>query len=104
MRCILRCIKPEGDFVAKIVRKQVSIGSSATKDRSLWDEEKRFIRALMKRKGFNSKRNWKREDLYDRALSQTQAKPLDVLDVFLMTSFDPEEEVLEGATGNEHRS
>lgn len=31
-----------------------------------WEEEKRFIRSLMKKGPLKGKRRWKREDLYGR--------------------------------------
>jgi hypothetical protein len=64
-----RLSKQQGVTEAELIRAgivRLLPGSSGAKDRSLWDEEKRFIRALMKRRSFESKRKWKREDLYER--------------------------------------
>jgi hypothetical protein len=54
-----RLSKQQGVTEAELIRAgivRLLPGSSAANDSSLWDEEKRFIRALMKRRGFVSKR------------------------------------------------
>ncbi len=61
--------KQQGVTEAELIRASIvrlSPGSSAAKDRTFWEQEKRFIRALMKRRAVESKRKWKREDLYER--------------------------------------
>ena len=61
--------KQQGVTEAELIRASIvrlSPGSSAAKDRSFWEQEKRFIRALMKRRAVESKRKWKREYLYER--------------------------------------
>jgi hypothetical protein len=61
--------KQQGVTEAELIRAGIvglSPGSSAARDRSFWEREKRFIRTLMKRRAVESKRKWKREDLYER--------------------------------------
>jgi hypothetical protein len=64
-----RLSKEQGVTEAELIRAgivRLLPGASAAKDRSLWDEEKRFIRTLMKRRSVKSRRRWKREELYER--------------------------------------
>ena len=61
--------KQQGVTEAELIRAgiaRLSPGSSAAKDRSFWEQEKRFIGALMKRRTVEGKRKWKRKDLYAR--------------------------------------
>ena len=64
-----RLSKQQGVTEAELIRAgivRLLPGSSPAKDRSSWEQEKRFIRALMKRRAVESRRKWKREDLYER--------------------------------------
>jgi hypothetical protein len=64
-----RLSKQQGVSEAELIRAGIvglSPGSGAAKDRNAWEQEKKFIRALMKRRAAESKRKWKREDLYER--------------------------------------
>jgi hypothetical protein len=64
-----RLSKQQGVTEAELIRTgiiRLLPVASAAKDRSLWEKEKRFIRALMKRRNVESRRKWKREELYER--------------------------------------
>jgi hypothetical protein len=61
--------KQQGVTEAELIRAgiaRLSPASGMAKDRSFWEQEKKFIHALMKRRAVPSKRKWKREDLYER--------------------------------------
>jgi len=45
---------------------KLSSRSNVVRDITLWEEEKRFIRSLMKKGPLKGKRRWKRKDLYER--------------------------------------
>jgi len=64
-----RLSKQQGVTEAELIRAgivRLLPGSNPSKDRSFWEQEKQFIRALMKRRAVESRRKWKREDLYER--------------------------------------
>ena len=64
-----RLSREQGLTQAELIRSgilRLSSRSDVITDITFWEEEKRFIRSLMKKEALKSKRRWKREDLYER--------------------------------------
>jgi hypothetical protein len=64
-----RLSKEQGLTEAELIRSgilRLSSRSDVVRDITFWEEEKRFIRSLMKKGTLKGKRRWKREDLYER--------------------------------------
>jgi len=64
-----RLSREQGLTEAELIRSgivRLSSRSNVIKDITFWEEEKKFIRSLMKKGPLKGKRRWKREDLYER--------------------------------------
>ena len=64
-----RLSKEQGLTEAELIRSgilKLSSRSNVVRDIRFWEEEKRFIRSLMKKGPLKGKRRWTREDLYER--------------------------------------
>lgn len=64
-----RLSKEHGLTEAELIRSGILKLSSRTdviRDITLWEEEKKFIRSLMKKGPVKGKRRWTREELYER--------------------------------------
>jgi hypothetical protein len=57
--------KTESELVREGIN-SILTSSPMARDLSAWEEERRFIEALARRPARKRRRNWKREDLYDR--------------------------------------
>lgn len=55
----------EAEIIRLAIDKQMS-GISPHRDYSAWEEEKAFIRSMLKKPVAPGKRTWTREDLHDR--------------------------------------
>jgi len=64
-----RLSREQGLTEAELIRSgivKLSSRSNVVRDITFWEEEKRFIRSLMKKGPLKGKRRWTREDLYER--------------------------------------
>ncbi len=64
-----RLSREQGLTEAELIRSgivKLSSRSNVVRDITFWEEEKRFIRSLMKKGALKGKRRWTREDLYER--------------------------------------
>ena len=56
----------ESELIRDGIDKALKTGNSAAHDPKAWDEEKKFIALLMKKRAVKGGRKWTREELYDR--------------------------------------
>ena len=64
-----RLSREQGLTEAELIRSgivKLSSRSNVVWDITFWEEEKKFIRSLMKKGPLKGKRRWKREELYER--------------------------------------
>ena len=64
-----RLSREQGLTEAELIRSgivKLSSRSHVVRDITFWEEEKRFIRSLMKKGPLKGQRRWTREDLYER--------------------------------------
>ncbi len=63
-----RLSREQGLTEAELIRSgivRLSSRSNVVRDITVWEEEKKFIRSLMKKGPLKGKRRWTREDLYE---------------------------------------
>ena len=56
----------ESELIRDGIDKALKTGTSTAHDPKAWDEEKKFIASLMKKRAVKGGRKWTREELYDR--------------------------------------
>ncbi len=64
-----RLSREQGLTEAELIRSgivKLSSRNNVVRDITFWEEEKKFIRSLMKKGPLKGKRRWTREDLYER--------------------------------------
>jgi hypothetical protein len=56
----------ESELIRDGIDKALKTGTIAAHDTKAWDEEKKFIASLTKKRAIKGGRKWTREELYDR--------------------------------------
>lgn len=59
----------ESELIRQGLEKLLHTGTAIPKDITAWEKEKKFIHALMKQGAVKGGRTWRREDIYDRNVS-----------------------------------